>query len=402
MKFHKNNLMAVRGAMMLLVLSVLSTPRVTRGFDSESIGPARAVNGVQSSATRLPASGGFVARTMLAKSSISQATVEDTSDDLSIDASFGDENISLERKKHRRPGCICNIVVISIIGVLVGRPGGDQGPPMIDLRATISGADAVRGSLLYGLGWLAGDPDPLRAVRALGYDIEVSKQHDRPCTDGPPSPVCVDRARRLATLLDATLPLGSPDERAQFRQGASALGIAPDCSAAATTGDSPVLRAASPDSPADLLIDASIGARQIVLARKAGRPRVEYMEIKLQDVIVTSVQPPPGDSGNVDLNVRVTGGDMIPGSLLYALAWLGGQPDPLGSVRALGYDIAVSNQRGHSCPNQRAANTCDNAAHQLATLLDATLAVGSPEERAQFRRDAFAIGIAPDCSTRVP
>lgn len=253
----------------------------------------------------------------------------------------------------------------------------------------------------YGLAWLAGDPNPIGAVRALGYDIDVSKKHDRPCTDGPPSPVCVDRARRMATLLDATLPLGNPDERALFLQGASALGVAPDCSAAATTGDSLVLRTASIDRP-DVLIDASIGDRQIVLTRKVGRSSIKYMEIKLNDVIVTAVAPnPPDHNLDVDLDARITGEDMIPGSLLYALAWLAGQPDPLGSVRALGYDIDVSNQRVHSCSN-RAGYTCEKEAHRLAALLDATLALGSPEDRAQFRRDASAIGIAPVCSPREP
>ena len=400
MNASKNYLSVVSGVMMVVVSLVLSVPQVTNGSDRKWSGTTGPVTIVQQPKTRLPMSG-LASRTSMANAFISQATEADTSDDLSIAASFGDENISLERKKHRRQGCICHIVVISIIGVLVGKPAGEQGPPIIDLRATITGADAVRGSLLYGLAWLAGDLDPLRSVRALGYDIEVSKQHDRPCSEGQPSPVCADRARRLATLLDAMLPLGNPSEQALFRQGASALGVAPDCSAAATTGDSPVLRGAPFDKPADLLIDASIGDRQIVLTRKAGGSEVKYLEIRLQDVIVTSVpQGPPDHGGNVDLDVRITGAGMIPGSLLYALAWLAGQPDPLGSVRALGYDIAVSNQRAQSCTNQRAGTTCENEARRLATLLDATLAFDSGQERTQFRRDASAIGISPVCSSQ--
>jgi hypothetical protein len=402
MRISKNYLSAVGGLMMLVVSLVLSAPRATNACDSKLSRTARPVAFVPESTSQLPMSGAFVAGRMLAKTSIWQATEADTADDLSIDASFGDENISLERKKHRRRGCSCNLVVISIIGVLVGKPVGAQGPPMIDLRATITGPDAVRGSLLYGLAWLAGDPNPIRAVRALGYDIDVSKEHDRPCTDGPPSPECVERARRLATLLDATLPLGDPEEWALFRQGASALGIATDCSAASTTGGSAVSRAGSADRPEDLLIDASIGDRQIVLERKSGRPKVEFMDIRLKEVIVTNVQPGPGHGDGASLNVRITGPDMVPGSLLYAVAWLAGQPDPLGSVRALGYDIAVSDQRIHNCSNQRAGFTCEDEAHRLATLLDATLALGGPEERAQFRRDALVIGVAPDCSLRVP
>ena len=108
-------------------------------------------------------------------------------------------------------------------------PPGSAAPKKIELRATITGADAGQGSLLYALAWLAGDTDPLGSVRALGYDIDITKEHDQPCSDGQPSQVCVEHARRLATLLDATLALGSPDERAQFRLDAAAIGLAPDC-----------------------------------------------------------------------------------------------------------------------------------------------------------------------------
>jgi len=351
MRFQKSHLVAVSGVMMLVVSFVLSAPRTTK-----------------------------------ATSSISQAAVADTSDDLSIDASLGDTQVVLKRK-HRRPRG--TLIVIQIIAVLIAtRPSDNGRPPMIDLNATITGADAVQGSLLYALAWLAGYPDPLRSVRALGYDIDVSEEHDRPCTDGPPSGLCQERARRLATLLDATLALGNPDDRILFRQGASALGVAPDCSAAATTGDSPVLRAASPDRPADLLIDASVGDRQMVLKRRVGGSRIIIFLVPPQEVVA--------------LGARVTGADMVPGSLLYALAWLAGQPDPLGSVRALGYDIAVANPHVHSCSNQLSSHTCEDAARNLATLLDATLGLGDPAERARFRQDASLIGVAPDCVVPEP
>ncbi len=259
MRFQKNNLMAVSGVMLMLVSSVLSVPRPTKECDDKVIAPAKP--SVQPSIARIPASGKLVARPRPATSSVSQAAVAGTSDDLSIDASLGDENITLERKKHRRKGTCCSgVVVISIIQVLISsyKPGGQGAPPMIDLRATITGTDAVRGSLLYGLAWLAGDPDPLGSVRRIGYDIDVSKEHDRPCTDGPPSNVCMDRARRLATVLDATLALGNPDERILFRQGATALGVAPDCSASVSRTP-----AAAEAGPSDIFIDASLGDKEM-------------------------------------------------------------------------------------------------------------------------------------------
>ena len=214
----------------LLVSSILSAPRVATGADSKSVAPTKSVAVVQGSETQSPVSGFVARRTRLVASSSSHAALPGRADDLSIDASLGDESIVLERKKKQRPP-LQDIVVIKINNVssssLMSR--ADGGAPMIDLRATITGDDAVQGSLLFALAWLAGDADPLGSVRALGYDIDVSKEHERTCTEGPPSQGCIERARRLATLLDATLALGSPDERAQFRQDAAALGLAPDC-----------------------------------------------------------------------------------------------------------------------------------------------------------------------------
>lgn len=212
---------------LLLVSFVLGAPRAATRADGESIRFTKSATVFQKAAT-LPVSGSLSRRTRLVASSSSHASLPDRADDLLIDASVGDESIVLERKRKPRP--LQDIVVIKINNVsssslMLREPSSS----MIDLRATITGDDAVQGSLLYALAWLAGDADPLGSVRALGYDIDVSKEHERVCTDGPPSPECVERARRLATLLDATLALGSPDERAQFRQDAAALGVAPDC-----------------------------------------------------------------------------------------------------------------------------------------------------------------------------
>ncbi len=226
MRTLKSYLLAGSGLVVLLGSFVFSAPRATHGRDSKSIGPVE-VSAVQESARRLPVSGRVVARARLGTPSFSQAASSDKSDDLSIDASLGDEQIALKRK-HRRPGHCCT-VVISIIAVLVGKPS-DDGPPMIDLQATITGADARQGSLLYALAWLAGDTDPLNSVRKLGYDLGVKKEQERSCTGELTKQMCVERARQLATLLDATLALGDAQERARFRQDASAIGVAPDCS----------------------------------------------------------------------------------------------------------------------------------------------------------------------------
>src|SRR6266542_237098 len=105
MKVSKNYLSAVSGVMILVVSFVLSAPRPINAFDSHLSRTTKPVVFFsESTTTRLPVSDS-VARRTLANSSIWQAAVADTSDDLSIDASFGDENISLERKKHRGKGC---------------------------------------------------------------------------------------------------------------------------------------------------------------------------------------------------------------------------------------------------------------------------------------------------------
>jgi hypothetical protein len=396
MKSFKNYFFACSGVLILVVSPLFGLSIGARPSESKSISPTTPVSVVQP----LPIRDRHVARRMLEPSQASFADSLDDPQDLSIDVSVGDEQIVMKRKHRRTHGG--TLIVIQIIGVLVGRTVGDGGPRTVELEAAVTGADAVRGSLLFGLAWIAGDPDPLRAVRALGYDLEVSTEHERRCTDEATSEGCVEGARRLATLLDATLMLGPPGELGLFRQGALALGIAPDCVAAPTNGAPSVPQSASPNDPADLSIGVSIGDREIALTRKTGRPQLEFMEIKLSEVIVTSgPQGTPGGHGaSIDLEARITGENIIPGSLLYAVAWLAGEPDPLESVRMLGYDIDVSIRHAHGCRSQSQAFTCENEAHGLATLLDATLALGDADERVQFRRDATAIGLAPQCSTR--
>ena len=388
MTIHRNYIVSVSGVVVLLGLSVFGLSPATPRSDARPIGPVKPAAVLQTSGGRAAPTRGFVAATSVAASSIPNALLSDRNDDLSIDATLGDENIALERKRRRRPGSCCQ-VVISIIAVLVGRPAGDGTPPMIDLRATITGEDAVRGSLIYALAWLAGDADPLAHVRALGFNIDASVEHDRPCTDRLAGGACLERARRLATLLDATLALGDPDERLLFRQSAGALGVAPDCSA-------PVTRALVSEefNRRDLLIDATLGDREVTV-RKAGRDRTEYLVVKMNDVLLTSGDGEPPQS--IDLRATIEGADAGRGSLPYALAWLAGYADPQSPVHALGYDLTVRNQRIHSCSNRQGGYTCENAARRLATLIDATLALGVADERSQFRRDAAAIGIAPDC-----
>lgn len=316
--------------------------------------------------------------------------------DLSIDASRGDDQLVFRRKHRRSRGG--TLVVIQIIGILVGRTVGDDDPHTIELEAAVTGSDAERGSLFYGLAWLSGDPDPLRAVRSLGYNLEVNTEHEERCVDAVGSSVCAGGARRLATLLDSTLALSSPGELAAFRQGASALGIAPDC--VATPGAASAFAATPPDNSADMSIDVTIGDHQIALERKSGGSRIKYMEIKLKEVVVTNVTPGGGGNEGASIDARIVGEDRIAGSLLYALAWLAGDPDPQATVRALGYDIQVTTRHIHSCTDRASGNTCERSPHQAASLVDATLAFGDPQERAKFRGDAAAIGVEPQCSIR--
>jgi hypothetical protein len=387
MKTYRNHLLASSIVVLVVVSSLLSAPRPTRAPAGSSFGTTISAVTVEPPAARSPFN---VRRVAGAKPSLPAAAAaqSDRAEDLSVDASFGNEQISLERKKRRSTSC-CH-VVIQIIAVLVGRPSDGDGPPMVDLRAEVIGPDAVRGSLLYGLVWLAGDADPLRSVRALGYDIEVSKEHERPCTAGPRSQVCVERARRLATLVDATLGLSDASERVQFRLDAAALGIPPDCVAGATQMTSTVLSAASPDRSEDLSMDASFGDEQISIERKR---RATFHDFQFTHHV---------DKSSPVLATRVTGPDAGQGGLLYALAWLAGNPDPLGAVRALGYDLEVRTLYERPCTDQLPGQTCVELTRQFATLIDATLGLGNLEERARFRQDAAKLGAAPDCSTREP
>jgi hypothetical protein len=153
------------------------------------------------------------------------------SENLSIDASLGNGNIVLSRRK--AGGDNIKYFELKLKEVRVASLSAfmkEESLQWVDLNARITGADRLPGSLLYALAWLAGDADPIGSIRALGYEIDVTKQHENACTEDLPGQVCVERARRLATLIDATLTLGDPEHRAQFRQGASAIGLAPDCS----------------------------------------------------------------------------------------------------------------------------------------------------------------------------
>jgi hypothetical protein len=151
MRSFKNYLLAASGVLVLPVAFVLSAPRATVEYDCKPIGPSRLIASVQSRMVGLPMSGRVGVRPMLAKSSISQASVSDQSDDLLIDASLGGENIVVERKKKRK--ALHDFVFISVTNVSSSsiRASDEGGAPMIDLRATITGADAVHGSLLYAL-----------------------------------------------------------------------------------------------------------------------------------------------------------------------------------------------------------------------------------------------------------
>jgi hypothetical protein len=389
MKLDKNYLLAGSSVLLLLVSSVFSVPGETHGHDRNSLGPIRPF-AVRPSITPSPVSGGRNLPARLKRQAATVTASNDQNDDLLVDASFEDEQISLERRRHRFTSIACHGVHIK--------------KAVLDMRATVTGADADRASLLYGLAWLAGNPDPLGAVRALGYDIDVSKQVDRPCTDGSPNQMCVERARQLATLIDATLGLGSTEERLLFRQSAAALGIAPDCNGRTSPEAAPAVLEALPDSAANLSLDASLGDEQIDLSRRTDElHHVKYMVFKLKEVIISGVRHASDETPDeIELHARITGQDRKAGGLLYALAWRAGVLDPLGSVRALGYDIDVIMEQNQPCTDRSSGQACVESARRLASLIDGTLGLGSVEERARFRRDAAAIGIAPVCSPQEP
>lgn len=378
MKIYRNHLLAGSGAILLAVSTLLGAPRPTGGPAARPFGT------VSPAAAAKP-----------------PAEFSDRADDLSVEVSFGDQQITLERKRRRSPRCC--LVVIAIIGVLVGKPGAGGGPPVVDLRAEVAGPDAGRGSLPFAIAWIAGNPDPAGAVRALGYDIEVIEEQGHPCADGPQGQTCLDLARRLATLVDAALGLGDAEERTRFRADAARLGVTPDCVVGTTQSAASLLSAASPDRSVNLSMDVSFGDRQIVLERRRGDREGKYMEFKLKEVIISRAAPSDDEAPQeIELRARITGADMVPGSFPYALAWLAGDPDPLSAVRALGYDLEARTLYERPCAGQVPDQTCLDVARKLATLIDATLAFGAPEERARFRRDASAIGAAIECSPQQP
>ena len=165
----------------------------------------------------------------------------------------------------------------------------------------------------------------------------------------------------------------------------------------APLGPTSISRAATSDEsgPRDILIDASLGDGGIVVEVKSGRDKDKYLVIKFKEVFISGVR-------RIELGAMIEGADADKGTLPYALAWLAGLADPVGTVRALGYDIEVRNLYERPCTDQLPSEPCLEVAHRLATLIDATLSFGDPQERARFRQDASKIGIAPDCSPQEP
>ena len=227
MKVNKSYLKNYRlaGSRFLILLGslALSLPHATEGHYIHPLDHAEAVKVPKATPESALMTGTFVARATLGLSPVSSAAASEQSGppDILIDAFLGDAQVVLERRT-RKAGT--NTIKYLVIKLETGRVS------RISLRAIVEGADAHQGSLPYALTWLAGNTDPPSSVRALGYDIEVVKEHERPCSDQLPSQECINLGRQLATLIDATLGFGSAEERAQFRRDASAIGIAPDCS----------------------------------------------------------------------------------------------------------------------------------------------------------------------------
>jgi hypothetical protein len=232
MKVNKSNLrnLQLAGSRFLILIGLLSLslPHSTAGRYIP-LGQNDSVKSPNTTAELAPMTGTVVARATPGLSPVSSAAASEQSGppDILIDAFLGNTQIVFERRI-RKAGT--NPLKYLVIRLEEARVTSFTSSQRIDVRAMFEGADALQGSLPYALAWLAGNPDPLGSVRALGYDIEVVKEHERPCTDQLPSQACVNVGRQLATLIDATLGLGSPEERAQFRRDASAIGIAPDCS----------------------------------------------------------------------------------------------------------------------------------------------------------------------------
>jgi hypothetical protein len=225
--YLKNYSLAGSRFLILLGSLILSLPHATEGHYIHPLGHAQPVNIPNATAELASVIGTVVAHAPPGLSPITSATASEESGppDILIDAVLGNTQIVLEiRKTGTNP---VKYLVITIKG---GRVSSFPGAERIDLRSRFEGAEALQGSLPYAVAWLAGDTDPIGSVRALGYDIEVVKEHEQPCTDQLPSQTCVNLGRQLATLIDATLGLGNPEERAQFRRDALAIGIAPDCS----------------------------------------------------------------------------------------------------------------------------------------------------------------------------
>ena len=94
----------------------------------------------------------------------------------------------------------------------------------VEYRATLSGADAAVGSLLYAVDFLERGPDTLDRLRATGLDVSlVGAPPARTCPAAARA-ACALLARQLADGLTASLAVGTAGEREPFLQGLLTLG----------------------------------------------------------------------------------------------------------------------------------------------------------------------------------
>jgi hypothetical protein len=165
---------------------------------------------------------------------------------------------------------------------------------------------------------------------------------------------------------------------------------------AVTLASGPRPAAAVVVSPTPISFKMSVGGSKVTFSRKKmTKNAVEFLEMKLQTVVVTSQSSGGAKAGRAkfDVFVATKGIDTATAALLYSVGSVGlGHAAALTALQALGDDPGIASENSTDCLSVLPAQTCSDLATQLAESLDAALALGDGAERGVFLSGLQALG----------
>jgi len=178
----------------------------------------------------------------------------------------------------------------------------------------------------------------------------------------------------------------------------------PDCSADANACcPGPIDECGIINLPPPKHISLSVGTMQLVFdSRMQGHSSgTQFFQVTLQGTFRPKVPKGSGPT-SFKIKTRLTGADAAVGSLLYPVAFLGNGSDPIGALRAQGYDVSIMGDAPtENCETMLGNLVCTMLATQLSRSIDASLTLGDAAAHDAFLTGAQALGFPP-CQAIIP